>query len=284
MKIAIVKACSDLGVHICGSEEGPIKLNKFDNQVDKTLIIEKEKIEKELDKNNKLKNLIPLNKFNEILYKTIINTNEFTITLGGDHSIAIASCLASKKKHKNIGIIWIDSHADFHTMDTTISGNIHGMPFATVCGQNNDILSYFFEDNYFNPKNAVLVGARDIEHPEYTNLENAGVTIFTTDDIKKQGTKNIMEKAINIATNNTDGLHISYDLDVIDPNIAPGVSIKAKDGLNIKEAEEILDELLKNKDKIKSFDLVELNPSEDTDNQTLIIAEQLLSKLITNLR
>ena len=284
MNIAIIKACSDLGVHICGSEKGPLKITKFDNQVEKTLTIKKEKTKKELEKDNKLKNLDKLNKFNEELYNTIVNTNEFVITLGGDHSIAIPSALASKKKNKNIGIIWIDSHADFHTVDTTISGNIHGMPFATICGQNEEILSYFCNNDYFNPQNAVLVGARDIELPEYKNLENAGVKFFTTEDIKKEGVENIMMQAINIASNNTDGFHVSYDLDIIDPLLAPGVSVKAQDGINIQEAKEILNQLLKHKQYIKSFDLVELNPENDTQNKTQTIAETLLEKLINEIK
>lgn len=284
MNIAIVKACSDLGVHISGSENGPLKITKFDNQIKKVLTIEKEKTKKDLEKNNKLKNLNTLNKFNEELYNTIINTKEFVITLGGDHSIAIASILASKKKNKNMGLIWIDSHADFHTIETTISGNIHGMPFATVCGQNGDKLSYFFDEEYIKPENAVLVGARDIELPEYQNLETAGVKVYTTEDIKKYGVENIMKEAIQIASTNTNGFHVSYDLDVIDPSLAPGVSVKAKDGISVTVAEEILNQLLKSKEHIKSFDLVELNPEKDIDNKTLTIAETLLEKLINEIK
>ena len=284
MKLAIIKACSDLGVHISGSEKGPLIINKFDNIVEKNITIKKEETIKEIDKEIKLKNLNKLNEVNEELYKSIINIDEFVITLGGDHSIAIASILASKKKSKNMGLIWIDSHADFHTIETTISGNIHGMPFATVCGQNGDKLSYFFDEEYIKPENAVLVGARDIELPEYQNLETAGVKVYTTEDIKKYGVENIMKEAIQIASTNTNGFHVSYDLDVIDPSLAPGVSVKAKDGISVTIAEEILNQLLKSKEHIKSFDLVELNPEKDIDNKTLTIAETLLEKLINEIK
>lgn len=285
MKLNIIKACSDLGVHINGSNNGPKILNKFDNLVDNVYDINKEKTFKELDKNNKKKNIKALNKFNEELYNTIIKSKEnFTITLGGDHSITIASALASKKKHKNIGVIWIDSHSDFHDLKTTISGNIHGMPFATICNQNGNELSYFFDEEYFNPHNAVLVGARDIETDEYKKLKEAEIKIFTTKDIQEKGTENIMKQAIKIAKNNTDGIHISYDLDVIDPKIAPGVSVKAKDGITEKEAFEILDEIIKNKELIKSFDLVEFNPDYDIDNKTEIIANKILKNLINEIK
>lgn len=285
MKISVIKACSDLGVHINGSEYGPLKLDNIDSLVDNIHIVKKETKEKESDKNNKRKNFNELNKFNKKLYETILKEKDnFILTIGGDHSIVIASALANKKIKKNIGIIWIDSHADFHKFETTISGNIHGMPFATVCGQNGEELSYFFDEEYFNPQNAVLVGARDVESPEYKNLSEAGVTVFTTNDIKENGAKIIMEKAIKIATNNTEGIHISYDLDVIDPKIAPGVSIKAIDGISQKEAFQLLDVIIKHKEKLSSFDLVEYNPSLDINNKTYNIASSILKQIIEELK
>lgn len=242
MKISMISACSDLGVHVNGTDKGPETLIKNNEN-----IIKKENVEKERSKKNKEKNFKYLNKFNEELYNMIISINDFVITVGGDHSIAISTCLASKKKHGNIGLIWIDAHADFHTFESTISGNIHGMPFATVVGENGNRLSYFFNGEYFDPKNTVLVGGRDIESPEYENLKKAGTKIFTTEDIKGQGVEKIMKEAIRIATENTEGMHISYDLDVIDPKLAPGVSIKAEDGITIEEAKKILNEIIKKK-------------------------------------
>ncbi|MBR1386145.1 MAG: arginase [Bacilli bacterium] len=274
----IVKACSDLGVHVNGSNLAPNALLK--NKGISSIEVDKEDIEKELEKENKLKNLKYVNSFNEKLYNEILKIDEKVLTIGGDHSIAIASCLASKKKNKNIGIVWIDSHADFHTTETTISGNIHGMPFATVCGINKDTLSYFFDGEYFKGENAILVGGRDIEDAEFDNLSYANVKLYTTNDIKKKGAKEIIKKALDEALEKTDGLHVSFDIDVIDPLIAPGVSVKAKDGLTFEEAKDIADILIEYKDKIKSVDLVEFNPSEDKDNVTLKITEEILNKLL----
>lgn len=282
MKITIVKACQDLGVHVNGSQNGPKVLNKFDNIVDKVITLEKEDIKKELDKSNKKKNIKYVNKFNKELYDYIINDNNFIITIGGDHSIAIGSDLASAKKHKNIGIFWIDAHSDYHNMDSTISGNIHGMPLCSITGQNQNDLNEFFDGEFINPKHTVIIGARDIEEPELINLNKAGVTVFTTEDIKKYGVENIMQKSYDIIKD-CDGLHISYDLDVIDPKVAPGVSIPAINGINEEEAYQIQDEIIKRIDKLKSFDLVELNPDKDKDNKTLNIANNILEKLITKL-
>ena len=279
MKITIVNACSDLGVKVNGSDEGPIALNLFKDKVDNVITIKKDNVKKELEAGNKKRNIKPLNKFNEKLYNRIKDINDFVITIGGDHAIAIGSDLASKKKYDDIGIFWIDAHSDYHNMDSTISGNIHGMPLATIDGENGSELSYFFDGNYYNPKKTVLIGGRDIEDPEYINLEKAGVKIFTTEDIKKYGVKKIMEEAYKIV-NDMDGIHISFDLDVIDPKIAPGVSVKAKDGINKKEAFEIIDEIIKRKELLKSFDLVEYNPSLDIDNKTKDIALHVLEQVI----
>ena len=280
MKVTIVNACSDLGVKINGSEKGPIALNKYEDVVDKVITIKKNNVKKELEDGNKKRNIKYVNKFNEELYTTIVNDDNFIITVGGDHSIAIGSDLASKKKHNNIGLIWIDAHSDFHNMNSTISGNIHGMPFATIAGQNGNDLSYFFDGEYYKPENVVLVGGRDIEAPEYVNLEKAGVKIFTTEDIKKLGVKKVMDEAFLIACDETDGLHISYDLDVIDPLVAPGVSVKAPNGINEKEAYEIADEITDKYALLKSFDLVEYNPDYDIDNKTLNIGLNILDKII----
>ena len=278
-KITIVNACSDLGVMINGSDKGPIELSKNLN-VDNLITIKKENVQKEKEEGNKKRNIKYVNKFNEELYKTILNESNFVITLGGDHSIAIGSDLASKKKNGNIGLFWIDAHADYHNIDTTISGNIHGMPFATISGQNGTELSMFYDGEYFDPKKTVLIGSRDIEDPEYINLEKAGVTIFSTEDIKENGVKEIMDKAFNIALNNTNGIHISYDLDVIDPMIAKGVSVKAIDGINEDESYQIIEEIINKIDSIKSFDLVEYNPLYDIDNKTKEIALNIINKLI----
>lgn len=288
--IDIVAACSDLGVHINGSQIGPEFLI---NNIDKNNINKIKKINydnnyiKELDKSNLKKNLNKINLFNKNLYNEVLNSlenNSLPITLGGDHSIAIASALASINKYNNLGIIWFDAHGDFHTFETTSSGNIHGLPFAAITGYEKKLLSEFHNGNYFNFKNAVLLGARDIDEPyELNNLKDAGVTIITTEDIKKYGIDEMYKKAFEIASNGTEGIHISYDLDCIDCDIAPGVSIPVKNGINLDEAYGFVDYIIKNKEKIKSIDLVEFNPLRDKNKITENIATNILNKLIKNI-
>ena len=291
--IDIIAACTDMGVHVNGSNLAPEILINNINIKNKNKIKNIKKIlknnnyKKELEKNNLKKNLIAVNEFNSKLYNSVIDTinkNNFPLTLGGDHSIAIASTLASIKKYENLGIIGFDAHGDFNTFETTNSGSIHGLPFAALTNYEKNNLTKFHTGNYFNPKNSVLVGASDIDIPyELQNLKKAGVTIFTAEDIRKKGPDNIYQKAFEIASHGTNGIHISYDIDVIDPSISPGVSIPTQNGINLEDAYSFIYYIIKNKDLIKSLDLVEFNPSTDIDKKTEKIASHILNELIEKL-
>ena len=210
----------------------------------------------------------------------ILEDNKTPLLIGGDHSCVIGSALASQKYYDNIGIIWVDAHGDYNTFETTKSGNIHGLPLAAITGYKCEELTNFITNNYINPKNCVVVGARSIDPWEIGNMIDAGVTIFTTEDVKNEGADKIMKKAIDIATNNANGVHVSLDLDVIDPNIAPGVSIPEDNGISDSDMYLIVDEMLKHKELVKSIDLVELNPSLDIDNKTKDLALNILNKII----
>lgn len=290
-KIDIIGACCDLGVHVNGTNLAPEILEK---EIDSKLyneiynVFTQEGIVKELDKDNKHKNLAPLNEFNERLYKKVkevVDSGNFPFTIGGDHAIAMASDLAVISKYKNLGIIWFDAHGDYHTFKTTMSGNIHGLPFAAVTGYEKTLITDFHGDGpRFNPKNAVVLGGRDIDLPdELNNLKDAGVTIFTTQDIKEQGCETIYKKAFEIASKGTNGVHVSYDLDVIDPKIAPGVSIPAIDGINLDEAYSFAKFMVQNKKLLSSIDFVEYNPLRDKDNVTLDICKNILKILFEGL-
>ena len=287
-KIDIIDACTDLGVAVDGAALGPEILTEdlINKKVDNIHIIHADEDGKEKDKENKKKNLKKLNEFNIELYNRVLKSIEdkkFPLTIGGDHSLVIASALASIKKNQNLGIIWIDAHGDYNTFKTTITGNIHGLPLAVIDGYEKMYLADFHNGSFYNPKNTVIVGGRDIDPLEKENLKDAGVTVFTTEEIHKRGMKAVMEEAIEIACKNTNGMHISYDLDVIDPVICPGVSVPAKDGINLKEAYEAVDEIIKYREKLKSLDLVEYNPLKDIDNKTKIIAKTILESIINNI-
>lgn len=285
--IDIINAATDLGVCIDGAKLGAEAITKKLNNenIHEIYTVKSQDVEKDRSKENKKKNLEPLNEFNERLYHRVersIEEQKFPITIGGDHSISIASALASIKKHTNMGIIWIDAHGDYNTFETTITGNIHGLPLAAITGYEKNYLTSFHIGNKYNYSNTVIVGGRDIDELERVNLEKAGVKVFSTEEIHEQGMKNIMSKAIKIASNGTNGIHISYDLDVIDPKIAPGVSVPAKNGINLEEAYEAVDEIIKYEEIIKSIDLVEYNPKFDIEDKTRKIAIKILEELINN--
>ena len=286
--IDIINANTDLGVAVDGTCLGPDELTKYlrAENVKEIYKLYANEENKEKEKDNKMKNLDNLNIFNEKLYEIVqevIDNKHFPLTLGGDHSLVIASALASISKNGNIGIIWIDAHGDYNTFETTITGNIHGLPLAVIDGYEKKYLREFHKGETYSPKNTVIVGGRDIDPLELENLKDAGVTIFTTEDVHNMGMNEIMEQAIKIACDGTNGVHISYDLDVIDPILCPGVSVPAKDGINIKEAYDAVDTIIKNKAKVKSLDLVEYNPLRDIDNKTKNIAKTILKSLINNI-
>lgn len=287
MSIKLILAETDDGVLVNGANLGPQKIVFPDFQVEKKVIVPKIEHRKEENKNNKEKNLKWVNEFNQRLYHEVQKAKQegdFPIIIGGDHSISIASSLASISQEEKLGLLWIDAHGDFNTFDTTITGNIHGLPFATITGQNGNRLTLFHQGNYYNPKNCVLIGARDLDPLEKENLKHAGITIITTNEIKENNISKIMEQAFQIALSSQDKVHISYDFDVIDPTICMGVSVPAKDGINLEAAKEILNEILKRKENIASFDLVELNPTKDSDDKSLTIAKNFLNEVITTFK
>lgn len=279
----LICACTDLGVHIDGTDKGPLEIAKYinDKKINDKIIIKKNNCIKEKNKDNYKKNLKEINIFLKKLYLSILdsfNDDILPITLGGDHTVAISSILASNKHNPNLGVIWIDAHTDFNTFETTETGNIHGLPLAACCGLCNELTNHI-SNKYIDPKKCVVVGARSIDKEEYNNLKKYGVTIFTTNDLIKEGITQILNKAFEIAG---DNIHISFDLDVIDPKEAKGVSVPEKNGITTQHAIEIFEYLVNKKSIIKSLDIVEYNPSFDDNNKTLNIAVNLLKKFINN--
>ena len=293
MKIDIVNAECDLGVHVDGASQGPKVLKEIlkENQnINNIIDMLCDCSNKDHDDNNLEKNYDRLIKYTTDLYNQVLeskNKGNYIITIGGDHSIAVSSALASIKKEEELGIIWIDAHADYNTFETTITGNLHGLPLATINGLNKG-LSLFHDGNYYDPKKTVIIGYRSEEtnkDEEVKNLKQAGVTFFTTEDIHNNKIEDIVKKAFEIATNNHNNkVHVSYDLDFIDPYYAPGVSIPEINGPTKEEAIEVANNLTSYIKEIASFDLVEFNPTNDIDNKTLKIAEEILNIIINSLK
>lgn len=286
MKTVIIGAGSDLGVHIDGAQLGPVQLMndiKSFYQEESTIMLQDKDIIKSRNLSDRRKNEYEIDKYNTALYNTIVEkmkADYFPILIGGDHSVAAASALASAKIHDNIGIIWFDAHTDYNTFDTTVTGNIHGLTLAAITGYKNHELRYFHKGNIIQTSKAVVVGARSIDDWEKDNVKYSGITVFTDQDIKEKGLEAVIEEAFRIATERTKGVHISFDLDLIDPEIAPGVSVPEFDGISEEEALEINKLILKHLDKVVSYDLVEFNPLRDKDRKTEQIALNLLAQII----
>ena len=289
MKSIIFGAGSDLGVHIDGAHLGPIQLAQDLKSFYKGEIInlnQNENIIKSRNLSDRRKNEYELEEFNTKLYNTIIEKTKdeklFPITVGGDKSVCIASSLANASKYPqdNIGMIWFSSHADYNTFESTVTGNIAGLSVAAINGYKNHELRYFHKTNVIQTAKTVIIGARDIEENEKDNIKYSGIKIYTTKDIKERGIEEILNEAFQIVTTRTKGVHISYCLDLFDPDVAPGVSIPKFDGLTEEEGMKINEEVLKHIDDILSYDLVGFNPLRDQNRKTEQIALNMLVQVI----
>jgi len=227
--------------------------------------------------NPKLRNEREINNANFRLYSqigSIFQDDRMPIVLGGDHSIAIGSISASLTHYEKIGIIWVDAHTDFNDEQITPSGNIHGMPLSVVCGYGPESLITYCSNRALI-SNVVIIGARSIDPLEKLKLKDKKVTVYSISDVHNEGIHKIIQKAIEIASNGTNGIHLSFDMDAIDPIYAPGVGTPVVNGLTQREAFILCEEIHKSK-KLIAMDVVETNPLLDNQNMTGILASELI--------
>lgn len=283
MIVSITGAASDLGCSVDGSSKGPEALfGTLGYRHD--MVRSAPCARKSLDPEDRRKNEGALNRFNSELYGHLRSAKEagtFSVMVGGDHACSISSALSSADVYGKIGVMWIDAHADFNTFLTTETGNIHGMPLACIAGYGCSELRQFTSGTTVNPGNICIVGARSIDREEACNLRDAGICVFTTEDIRSLGIGSVMEKAFSVCLNGTHAVHVSFDLDCIDPITAPGVSVPVPDGLTEDEAFSANRIVADRIAEVCSYDLVELNPVRDTGNKTLDIASCLLTMIIS---
>jgi arginase len=203
---------------------------------------------------------------------TSVQGNRFPIVIGGDHSLSIGS-LRGAAKNKKIGVIWIDAHADFNTAETTPSGNIHGMSLAILAGVGDPSLVQLWDEAVpvIDPKRIAVIGARDLDAGEKSNLLKAGAMVMSMEQIDHYGMVTAVEKAIERVSHSTDGIYLSLDLDALDPRHAPGVGTPVPAGLTQREAH-LACELIAETGKLIGMDLVEVNPILDIQNQTAALA------------
>src|SRR5262245_54880795 len=183
------------------------------------------------------------------LYETslkALETDALPLVLGGDHSLAAGSVAASadwirRTASRPLGLIWVDAHGDMNTPETTTSGNVHGMPLAALLGNEPSELASIGSTPSVLPAHTVLVGIRNLDEKEKARIRESGVHVFTMKDIDRDGIARVAERAIALAADGTGGLHVSFDMDVCDPAIAPGVGTPVKGGLDYREAHMVMD-------------------------------------------
>jgi arginase len=201
------------------------------------------------------------------------------IVIGGDHSLAAGSAGASADhaaaQGRELGLLWIDAHGDMNTPATTTSGNVHGMPLAALVGaEPAELSSLGRRTPKFRADRTVLIGARNLDPLEREQIRDSGIHVFTMKDIDRDGIAAVMTRALALAGKRTHGVHVSFDLDVCDPAIAPGVGTPVKGGLDYREAHMAM-EVVADSRRLAALDLVEVNPILDTQNQTAILAVEL---------
>ncbi|AZN41846.1 arginase [Paenibacillus albus] len=230
----------------------------------------------------KLKHLSEIARVNQELCERVsseMGKGQFPLVLGGDHSIAIGTIKGVLQHVKRLGVIWFDAHTDVNTHETTSSGNIHGMSLAAALGYGHpDLVNIGGAENKLRPENVVIIGARSIDPGERTFLKEKGIKVFTMHDIDRNGMKQVMEEAIEIVTNGTDGVHLSLDLDGMDPGVAPGVGTPVNGGMSYRESHFAM-ELLFERNILVSAEFVEVNPMLDQHNITAVAAVELIGSV-----
>jgi len=197
------------------------------------------------------------------------------LVLGGDHSIAIGTVGGAAGAGGSLGVVWFDAHGDFNTPETTPTGNIHGMALSAILGTASFGGEPWGAAPAVSAENVALVGVRDLDPGERDLLRDSGVAVYTMSDIDARGAPGVVEEALAVATDGTDGLHVSLDLDWLDPTEAPGVGTPVRGGVSYREAHSAMEAVARHRDQFRSFELVEVNPILDEHNRTAELACEL---------
>jgi arginase len=219
-----------------------------------------------------------------VMVEKAAGDGRFPVVLGGDHSAAVGTVSGIsrhfKKKKRKIGMIWVDAHADMNTPESSMSGNVHGMPLACIIGEGPKELTHIF--NYapkIEPEKVVIVGLRNVDQLEKQHVRDSGVHVFTMRDIDERGMKAVMGDAIRFAMEDTAGFHVSFDMDSVDPQQAPGVGTPVPGGLTYREAHLAM-EMAGDSGALLSMEVVEVNPVLDIANRTADLAVQLIASAL----
>ncbi|MBZ5604174.1 MAG: arginase [Acidobacteriia bacterium] len=202
------------------------------------------------------------------------------LVLGGDHSVAVGTVTGMskhfRKQNQKMGLIWVDAHADMNTPESSPSGNVHGMPLACIVGLGpEELVCLGGYAPKVDPAQVSIVGLRSVDKVESVNVRGGGVHAFTMRDIDERGLRSVMQEAIEHASNGTAGFHLSFDMDALDPQEAPGVGTPVRGGITYREAHLAM-EIVSDSGKMASMELVEVNPVIDEVNRTALLAVELI--------
>ena len=252
-------------IHVHVSDEGSISI---DSSTDSSA-----------PRNSKLKHLETIAQVNARLrdkIDSLIEKYTFPLILGGDHSIAIGTIAGLTRHYQRLGVIWFDAHGDLNTPDTSPSGNIHGMSLAVSLDQGHPLLTELRKGCYpLDPAKVVIVGARELDQGEREIIKRLGITCFTMHEIDRYGMAAVMEKTLEIVSDGTDGVHLSFDIDSLDPYEAPGTGTTVRGGATYREAHFALERMFE-ANLLTSAEFVEVNPLLDHNKQTVRLANELI--------
>lgn len=204
----------------------------------------------------------------------IVADEQFPLVLGGDHSIAVGT-VAGVARERTTGLVWFDAHADFNTPATSPSGNVHGMPLAAILGKGPFAGADWADVATVPEENVALVGLRSVDETEVPAVRESDVTAYTMADIDRRGFSTVVDEAFAVATDGVDALHVSLDLDWLDPSEAPGVGTPVRGGVSYREAHAAMERLQDASVPLAGLELVEVNPILDEHNRTAELAAEL---------
>ena len=215
----------------------------------------------------------------ELVQKTL-EEGFLPVALGGDHSIAVGVVSgvsgAYRTRQKRIGYVWLDAHGDMNTPESSPSGNVHGMPLASVMGYGApELVELLGFKPKVEPRNVALVGVRDLDAKEKRLVKESGAHVFTMRDIDERGMREVMSEALRVASDETDGIAVSLDMDFVDPTDAPGVGTPVRGGVTYREAHLAMEMICDSKAMV-SLEIVEINPVIDEHNTTALLGVELV--------
>lgn len=231
-----------------------------------------------------LKHLLVVAEVNSVVSELVVTARqagEFPVVLGGDHSISAGSAAGARRASQGrIGLLWIDAHGDYNTPATTPSGNLHGMPLGALLGNEPAEMVAYGEAPAIQPEDVVLIGVRSLDAGEREALQKNYVTVYTMREIDELGIANVTKRVQSSFDDaGISNLHVSFDMDVLDPQVAPGVGTPIPGGLTYREAH-LLMEMMADDGRTTSLDLVEINPILDVRNRTAEMAVELAASLL----